>query len=243
MGSLVAILVLALASSSWSQTLFYDSFLGSEIDSAKWNVVNPFGGSGPDRSSVTAFTSGQFARSLNRGTLVPKQDYTSPYIVSGIFRTASVYDVTSIDLRTDGQVNPTNIYGGFNGLSVSFWSPANYWGVGGIHIYKSDSSEPFASTYALSFSPNIEYSFSILDTGSALTIDIAGSDISPFSWVVPTAFSAGSKIGFSSRHYNLGQTGVTDFLEVQVSVPEPCSLSLFVAGGAFALLSRRFKAR
>jgi len=231
-------LVLAVAGNSWSQTLFYDNFQGAEIDS-KWSVVNPFIGSGPERSSVTAFTTGQFARSVNRGTLVPKQDYTSPYVVSGIFKTASLFDITSIDLRTDGQVNPANIYGGFNGLSVSFWSPANHWGVGGIHIYRSDFSEPFASTYARSFAPNVEYTFFILDTLDALTINVTGSDMEPFSWVVPTTFSAGSKIGFSSRHYLLGQTGVTDFLELQVSVPEPSSLSLLLAGGAVALARRR----
>jgi hypothetical protein len=235
----LAVLVLALAGNAWSQTLFYDSFVGASIDPLKWNVVNPFVGSGPERSSVTPFTSGQFARSMNRGTLVPLQDYTSPYLVSGIFRTASLFDIASIDLRTDGQLNPNNIYGGFNGLSVTFWSPANYWGVGGIHVYRSDGSEPFASTYARSFAPNIEYTFSILDTGDALTINVEGSDMSPFEWVVPTSFSAGSKIGFGSRHYHMGQTGVTDFLEVQVSVPEPSSLSLLLVGGLVALARRK----
>jgi hypothetical protein len=242
MRRLLAVLVLALAGNAWSQVLLSDSFEERGLGNLRWNSYLPF----PDSSLATFEIDSDgninpigYLRAVNRGTIFTRQGFSSPYVVSGIFKTASLFDVTTIDLRSDGERNPNNIFGGINGLSVTFWSPANYWGVGGMHIYNSDGGEPFASTYARSFSPNIEYTFSILDTGDALTIDVTGSDISPFNWVVPTTFSAGSKVGFGSRHSHMGQTGVTDFLEVQISVPEPSSVSLLLVGGLVALARRK----
>ena len=75
MGALIALLVLALAGNPWSQTLFNETFDGTSVDSSKWEVYLPFG------SSSVGVQSGAF-RSINRGTIVTKQDFNSPYILS-----------------------------------------------------------------------------------------------------------------------------------------------------------------
>lgn len=233
MGALIALLVLALAGNSWSQTLLNETFDGTTVDSSKWEVYLPFG------SSSVGVQSGAF-RSINRGTIVTKQDFNSPYILSGTFRHSSIYDVTTLYLRSDGQREASDVFGGMTGVGISFWSPYNFYGVGDLHVYRSGISGAFAS-YSQSFSSNIDYSFNILDTGDSLNIKVTGSDIAPIDWIVPISFSKGTKIALASRENTIhtSQTGITDFFEVQVSVPEPSSLWLLLTGGAFALMRRR----
>jgi hypothetical protein len=234
MKRLLAVLVLALAGSAWSQTLFSDPFNGTVIDSSKWSVYLPF-------TNSTASVQGGALRSVNRGTIVANQDFTSPYILSGTFRHSSIYDVTSIYLRSDGQRTSTDVYGGLTGVGISFWSPYNYYGVGDLHVGTSDDISSPVATYAQSFNWNVDYTFSILDTGESLNIKVTGADISPIDWIVPITFSKGTKIALASREnaFHPSQTGVTDFLDIQVSIPEPSSLSLLLAGGAVALAGRR----
>ena len=167
------------------------------------------------------------------------QDFTSPYILSGTFRHSSIYDVTSIYLRSDGQRKSTDIYGGLTGVGISFWSPYNYYGVGNLHISTSDTSGSVA-TYAQRFNWNVDYTFRILDTGESLNIKVTGADTSPIDWIVPITFSKGTKIALASREnaFHPSQTGVTDFLDIQVSIPEPSSLSLLLAGGAVLAAGR-----
>lgn len=240
---LLAVLMMALAGNSWGQLLFSDNFDGDAIDSSKWDVSLPFG------SSSVAVQSGEF-RSLNRGTIITKQEFTSPYILSGMLRHSSYYDETTFYLRSDGQRETADIYGGRTGVAISFCS--NYvsydengnYSAGGIRI-NTNGQNNFAYINR-TLSPGIDYSFSIHDFGYGFSVEITGFDGSPggspFGLIaLGNHYSAGSKIALASRDNNsdISETGRTDLLEVQVSVPEPSSGSLLIAGGMLALARRR----
>ena len=234
MRRLLAVLVLALAGNAWSQVLLSDSFGGGAIDSSKWDVYLPWA-----LSSVSLQNGAM--RSVNRGTIVTRQDFGFPYVFTGTFRHSSIYDVTTLYLRSSGQRETTDFYGGMTGIGISLWSSFHpTFGGGNIHITRSGISGSFA-TYTLGLNPNIDYSFWIRDTGDALSVRVTGSDISPIDWYVPIAFSAGSKIALASRENTIHttQTGILDLLEVQVAVPEPSSLSLLLAGSAVLMAGRR----
>jgi hypothetical protein len=230
----LAVLVFAFAGNAWSQTLFSEPFDGTAIDLSKWSVYLPF-------TNSAASVQGGALRSVNRGTIVANQNFSSPFILSGTFRHSSIYDVTSIYLRSDGQRISTDVHGGMTGVCVSFWSPSSFYGIGRLHVGTSDDITNAVATYAQSFNWNVDYTFSILDTGESLTIQVTGADISPIDWIVPITFSKGTKIALASREnvFHPSQTGITEILEIQVSIPEPSSLSLLLAGGSVLMAGRR----
>jgi hypothetical protein len=87
--------------------------------------------------------------------------------------------------------------------------------------------------------PGQIFDFSILDTGSSVTVSWNGEQ----RLVANTSYSAGSKVGFNGREFApnfWGDTGVTDLFQIQVAaIPEPSSTSLLLVGSLMALAGRR----
>ena len=205
-----------------------DSFDGASIDTSKWNVLLPFS------DSAVSLQNG-FFKSLNRGTLSSVADFSKPYVISGTFRNNNDFSVFGLYLRSDGIRHSNDIYGGIGGIGVGFWGPANFYSPGKLTVTRVGFSGHLYNE-PLAFEPNRIYDFSILDTGTSLTLHIDGNKI----FELPTLHSAGAKIGFSGRESIAGNIGNSDLFQIQVAViPEPSSLSLLLAGGALALARRR----
>ena len=227
MKRLFALLVLGVCSAR-ADVQLADSFDGSVIDASKWNVLLPFA------DSAVSLQNG-FFKSLNRGTLTSVADFNQPYVISGTFRNNNDFSVFGLYLRSDGVRHPSDSFGGVGGIGVGFWGPANFYSPGKLTVTRVGFSGHLYNE-PLAFEPNRIYDFSILDTGTSLTLHIDGNKI----FELPTLHSAGAKIGFSGRESIAGNIGNSDLFQIQVAViPEPSSLSLLLAGGALALARRR----
>lgn len=231
MKSSVLILYFVLVGSLKADVLFFDSFDGATIDETKWDIVLP--------NNVTSSISVQdgYLKSLNRGTVVTKQEFNSPYIVTGLFRTSALYyDLTTITLRSSGLLPSSLSWGLVEGIAIEIWSDGYY-----ITPYEFGLNAGPPSEYkpSIAIEDNQIYSFQILDTGSTFSVSINNQEI----FTRATSFSTGGKIGFSSREYNgtWNDTGRSDLLQIQVeSVPEPSTVLLSAAGlGGIAIMRKR----
>lgn len=216
-----------------ANVLFFDNFDGTTLDTSKWDVVLPTG-------VASVSVQDGFLRSLNRGTIVTKQEFSGPFVVSGKFRTpAAFYDLTTITLRSSGALPSIPSHDRLEGLAIEIWSDGNYvtpWEIGATGATALLPSSPFGT-----LADNAIHTFEIQDSGSSFTVSINGTEI--FSRA--TSFSTGAKISFSSRERTTAVgsqpelTGQSDLLEIQV-IPEPTSWSLLVAGVCgLACLRRR----
>lgn len=220
--------ILLFASVGKSELLLVDTFSGSTIDSAKWDQVIPFG-----NSSISVQDG--YLKSVNRGTVVTKQSFQTPYVLTGTFRGLNDWDLSAIILRTDGQITSGDTNGGLNGLAIGFHTPPSIWSGGGLNITRSGIGLFY--TFPLSFSPNQDYDFQITDYGTSISVNINGQDL----FALNTDFSSGSKIAFLSREPQGAQQTESRLMQVQVtSVPEPSVLSLLAVGlGGLAIMRRR----
>ncbi|NDF99087.1 MAG: PEP-CTERM sorting domain-containing protein [Chitinophagia bacterium] len=222
-------LILLTLSIGKAELLLVDSFDGSNIDSTKWDQIIPFGS-----SSLTVENG--YLKSVGRGTLVSKQEFQSPYVLSGTFTSINDWDLLAIILRSDGQITPGDLNGGLNGLAIGFHPPPSIWSGGGLNITRSGIGLFYS--FPLSFNPSQEYDFKITDYGSTISVNINGNDLFSLS----TDFSAGSKIAFLSREPQGSTQTESRLIQVQVAtVPEPSALSLLAVG--LGVLFRRSRKR
>jgi hypothetical protein len=231
----VLVLVLAPLRSFCDVVVFEDSFAGSVFDTSKWDIKLPF-----SDSAVTQ--SGGKANLFARGTIVSKASFTDPYTLAGSFvnlnNTAhSAYSVFVISLRTSGAYTG-DPYGGIDGLVVSMWARTAAPGGGDGLYFGISNGTNFLTRYWYPTTGQ-EHFFSLSDNGASVSLDIDGVRMFDYA----TSASWGNKIGFASRETLVfpgsDYTGDVDLLGVQVSVPEPSSLSLLLAGGAVLMAGRR----
>jgi len=202
-----------------AQVLLSDSFEGSVIDSEKWNAIFP-----NENSSLSSLEGN--LRSFNRGTLISRNEFSNSYIVSGIFKKSALLDAPSIVLMANGQIHSTG-------------KPVGFHLVFSDHLYflshPESDSPPHNNGLDLvegpAFLPFLNYNFQINVSDDQIAITIDGNQLVSFE----NRF--GRKSG-SVAFLNIGD-GFSDLLELRVSVPEPSSLSLLLAGGAVALSRRR----
>ena len=220
MNRLLAVLVLALAGNSWSQVLLTDNFEGSSVDTTKWNVSFLTWANDP----AVQQTNGQVDL-INGAALLSNTTFSSPYEVYGNFINYKSSDMFRVLLRTDGSNNGS----WFDSLEVFFSSEGS--------IFIAEPLRFISATWigsGYNISPNQEHTFKILDDGSSLAIWLDGTFVVKHE----SNFSKGSQIGFQARG-NTIETQKSSLLDVQVSVPEPSSFSLLLAGGVVLIAGRR----
>lgn len=237
-----------ISSLSAEVVVFQDTFDGSSLDGSKWNTLLPF-----SDSSVSV---GSGAVNLvARGTIVTKTSFTAPYTLTGSFinqnNTAhSAYSVFLLNFRTSGNVISGDIYKNLDGFMISFWPRSTVGGSEGLFLTVANPASPYGETKTTnlasqSFFPitGQEHFFSLADYGDRFTFDVDG--IRMFDYTSSTSF--GNKVGFASRETlqftGSDYTGDVVINSVQVSVPEPSSLSLLALGGVVVASRRLLKRR
>ena len=227
----LALLVLALATNAWSQVLLTDSFDGSLIDASKWQALAPL-----SDSSITV--SNGNAVFFQRGILITQQNLPSSYIIEGRFTfSGGPNDMFHINLRTDGALMqdwwnfPNDVYVGFN---RTLGDP----GVAGVNNVRLQAYGETLKSFT--FVNDVYYEFKIIDTGSSITLFL--DDLSVPFLTTDTTMGSGNKIGIQNRGYvpwfpTYDNQVKLDYLTI--SVPEPSSLSLLIAGGAVLMARRR----
>jgi len=246
MNKILILSLLALGYQSASAQLFVDNFDGSAIDSSKWDVItSPYT---PAGTTGAVYVSGGNAFLVNRGTIITKSEFTSPYELTGRFRIETNRDRFAIFLRTIGtSTNPWKDQD--NGIFINFqgetwnnpnqaWIGISEWSVGGLidltAPYTNDSNchlNQLASIDA-NIPSNTWLNFKITDDGNHLSVYLNDLDNALLS--ASTTFAPGSRIAFNNGYGNC-QASIDSILVV----PEPSSLSLLVLGGVVVALRRR----
>jgi len=229
---ILAFLFIGLSSFVKAEILLTDSFENGALDSSKWDVFLPNG-----NSSVSVQDG--YLKAINRGTLISKNEFNSPYKISGSFRTQNLYyDLTTITLRSSGLLPSGVSWGLVEGIAIEIWSDGYY-----ITPYQfgANAGSPTEYRPSVPIYDNVPYNFQIIDTGNTFSVIINDQLI----FTEATTFTTGGKIAFSSRESwtNNGETtnGHSDLLAIQIeSVPEPSALSLLAVGlGGLAMMRRR----
>jgi hypothetical protein len=229
----VFVLVLAPLRSFCDVVVFEDSFNGSVFDTSKWQVFAPL----PDSSMTISSGNAVF---FQRGILITQQNLPTSYIVTGRFAfTGGPYDQFHINLRTDGALMqdwwnfPNDVYVGFN----------RRYGDPGVEGQNNVRLQAYGETLgSFTFINDIFYDFKIIDTGDSITLFLDDLTV-PFLFANTTAGS-GNKIGIQNRGYvpwfpTSDNQVKLDY--ITISVPEPYSLSLLLAGGSVLMAGRRRK--
>ena len=229
-------LVLAGAGNALSQVLLTDSFDGSVIDASKWQALAPLSDSSMSVSDGKAVF-------FQRGILITQQNLPSSYIVEGRFAfTGGLHDNLHINLRTDGTLTQdwfdfsNNVY-----VQFSRRSGANGDGTGTYNVaLRSYPHGLWANDFT--FVNDVYYDFKITDTGNRITVFLNDLQVASLATDWPTGSGSGNKIGLENRGYvpwwpTYDNQVKLDY--ITISVPEPSSLSLLLAGGAVALARRR----
>ena len=239
MQRLLSLLVFALTSNVWSQTLFSDPFDGSAIDSSKWNVNIPY-------SDSALFLENGEVVFRNGGSLITKNPLPTSTVLSGSFRfTGSMWDRFSINLRANGNLRfgtygtyASDIYveiqhtGGESGGPIKNVTISH----DGIAHYDQGQFGTFGR-----FESNTTYDFKIEDTG--LNISVYVNDFITPLVTATTSTREGFFIAIGNREGGGNGSWISNGSELRLEsialIPEPTSLSLLIAGGLVALGRRR----
>jgi hypothetical protein len=221
--------------------VFQDTFDGSSLDGSKWNTLLPF-------SDSSVSVGGGAANLVARGTIVTKTSFTTPYALTGSFinqnNTAhSSYSVFLINFRSSGNVIAGDIYKNLDGFQIMFWPDRE------LHLAIANPTSPYGETKTatletkpFTLTTGREYFFTLTDSGTGFTFDVDGQRMFDYT----SSASFGDKVGFASRETLVftgsDYTGDVLVKGMQVAVPEPSSLSLFLIGMA-GLASRRLLKR
>ncbi len=187
------------------------------MDSSKWTVFLPNGGSSVTQADGVVTTSG-------RGVLGSLSSFASPYEVSGSFAMQSGSEHFNIVIRSD--LSGAAV-GERTGLLVSFSNDGDQ-----ISIQRSTAASDGAILAVDSFSLTTGqmYSFRIRDDGSLVSLSI--DNVERLS--ATSSFQTGGRVGFYSREFSETSTRI-DSVTVS-AVPEPETYGLVF--GAICVLGR-----
>ena len=244
---LVSLFFLFIAFNLQAQTLLNDNFDGSTLNGALWDTFT---------SSLTpAGTTGAVYLSngnlilVNRGTIITKQAFNTPFDISSNFRIEGNYDRVGIFLRTTGSsTNPWKDQD--NGIFINFqqdtygdfskrWIGIAEWSVGGLNNltggYTNDPNTYYKqlATTSANIPSNTLLNYRITDDGYNIAVYL-GNLTTPIL-TASTSFSPGNRVAFNNG-YSGNQISI-DSIQI---VPEPSALSLLAVGlGGLAMMRRR----
>jgi hypothetical protein len=219
--AILAVLPFALS----AQVLLTDDFNDASIDSGKWSVILPYGG-----SSVTA--NGSVLTTTGRGILASVASFSAPYTITGTFIMHHEWEHFNIVLRSDLSAPATGSYNERTGIIVTFVNDGD-----GISIQQYPTGSDWAQLastggngYALITGQ--PYSFSITDTGTRVNVAVNGVDVVSAN----STFSTGNHIGFYSREFGSTATSidfitVTDLTDPNLTIETALSLKFDTALG------------
>ena len=219
MCQLLAALLALFCCRATAQVLLSDSFEGSVIDSEKWNVIFP------NENSNISLQEGILG-SFNRGVVISKNVFSNSYIVSGTFKKSQLLEAPSFVLMADGQVHSSGALVGFNLVFSDYLQFLSY-----PEVDSPPNNNGLDLVEGPTFYPFIDYDFQINITDDLIEIYVDGNQLISLGNQFPRKYG---HIAF----FNLGDN-FSELLDIQVSVPEPCSLSLLLAGGAVLAAARR----
>ena len=220
-----------------AQTIFTDEFNGNMVDTSRWTVSTAIPG-----SSVSIANG--YLDLVNRGVITTVTDIPSPMQIDGRFQflnnpTSNFY----IWLRSSGMGQP--------GIGIKFEMQAEPWNpeLRQISIGDYTGSPETWTENVLIFNHSNKmilldtwYNFKVIDTGYDIALYFDGATTPTLA--LATAGTAGSKVSFFNREgsaagSSISEGGLTRFDSITISVPEPSSLSLLLAGGAVIAAAKR----
>lgn len=205
-----------------STVLLSDTFSSPALDTSLWQTILPNG-------SSSVYQSGGGVTTMARGILGSVGSFSGSLILSGTFTLLDGNEHFKIVLRSD--LSDTGVFSERAGLIIAFANDgdnvsiqelANPWANGRIVAATGNGG------YALS--TGVPYAFSIVDTGTSVSVNLNGSTVISGA----TTYSTGGKIGFYSREF--ANTGTRlDEVTLTSNVPDYASTA-FLFAGAIGLL-------
>ncbi len=202
-----------------AQVLLTDNFSSPSVDSSKWIVATPIGGSSVDQS-------GGFVTLTQRGTLISQNSFSGDIQISGSFTLNQNLEHLKIVVRTDGLIPTGNSFAERNGIIFAFSNDGDQ-----ISIQKTDSNDNHINLAIKSYSLQTSqtYSFSATLIGTSIGLTVNGIE----ELIAISDYSSGGKIALYSRE-GFGTSSTLDEISVTV-IPEPASLSQNLNSGLVAL--------
>jgi len=216
---------LVAVSTAQAQNLLSDDFSGGSLNTSLWTTILPTGSSAITQSGGLLTTTG-------RGVLGTVGGFTAPYAVSGTFTMLDASEHFNIALRTDLSTTGAGSSYERRGVLVSFSNNADQIS---IQRFNTALDWDLLTVASYTLSTGQSYAFSIVDTGTTVSLAIDGMAQLSAS----TGYSTGDKLAFYSRELGSTATAI-DSVQVAV-VPEPGTWGLIagLAGLGIALLGCR----
>ncbi len=210
-----------------AQVVLTDDFSSPSVDSLKWIVATPVGGSSVNQS-------GGFVTLTERGTLISQNSFSGDIQISGSFTMNQNLEHFKIVARTDGSIPSGNSFAERNGIIFAFSNDGDQ-----ISIQRIDSNNNHTNlavkSYALQSGQTYSFSASLIGTSIGFTVN-GVEELTAIS-----DYSSGGKIALFSRS-GFGTSSTLDEISVS-AIPEPASFAVLVGFGALGLsgLKRRRK--
>jgi hypothetical protein len=215
-----------------ASTILSDNFNDGVIDTTLWGTSNP--------GSYSAVTEGNgVLTTTGRGILYTQSEITGAYTITGNVKLLNIGEIFTIALHTN-----LSSFGGYHelqGLLVHF-NGTDFGETLTIAAYNwADGSTTQLASTSYTFTANTEYSFTLLDTGSSLSVYINDTLVTS---CVYTYGVWGNNIAFYSREANSACSSEIDNIAIYSGVPEPATCAAMLGFGALGLafFRRRRKA-
>lgn len=207
-------------------TLFQDNFTGNSLDTSKWTELDT------DVYGASSLSVANGLATFNyRPIIATRQSFSGGIDIAGSFSLGTLEEDENLQIvtRADG-----NVYGRWyepEGLKFIF----NTSGVTVLFSDDSGTGTLFGSSINLTLNTNQMYSFSIIDAGSQVSVDINGTQV--FSCAVdPTLGGDKGYVEITNRERSAG----TSIGPITIStIPEPSTWALLVGGLGSMLAFRR----
>ena len=228
---------ISIFSSLQAQSLLNDNFESSALNGSLWDTfTSPLT---PAGTSGAVYLSNGNLVLVNRGTIITKQGFNTPFDLNSNFRIEGNYDRVGIYLRTTGaSTNPWKDQD--NGIFINFqqdtygdfskrWIGIAEWSVGGLNdltgAYTNDSNTYYnqLATTPANIPSNTLLNYRITDDGYNIAVYL--ENLSTPILTASTSFAPGNKIAFNNG-YSGNQIAI-DSVEI---IPETSAVSLLDVG-------------